>query len=826
MMNSLFKKIAAMVAGAVLSSVVLCAADGPREKILINNDWKFSLGTAGDRYKDFTHGTEYFTYQTKILSNNGNNGPVSPSFDDSAWQTVSLPHDWVVDLPYSAEASHSHGYKCVGWKYPEYSVGWYRKNVFIPESDKGRRILIEFEGIFRDSEVFCNGIYMGHERSGYASTVYDLTEYLDYGAENLITVRADASLEEGWFYEGAGIYRNVYLHKTSSTSLEPYGVILKDYLFNADRSRCTIVSEVKIDPLSREKEILVVQSLLDADGKSVAIAYAEPQTSTVSLDVTAPRLWSIDTPYLYTLRTCLYKGDMSYANLLDVVDTRIGMRSIDFDPARGFLLNGARVELKGCDLHLDHAGVGTAVPDGLWRYKLEQLKKYGFNAIRSSHNPASPAMLDLCDEMGFVVIDENRMMGINDEHFDLMERMIRRDVNHPSVILWSIGNEEWAVEYSQKGYDIARRMCDFVHSIDHTRPVTYGNCGGRDLVRATDVFGYNYIIQNGVEELHKSETSHAALGTEETTGSGTRGKYVTDNSKGWMLSLNRSGVARDETNGSDAGMQFTSDGKVLNVIERGWKYYAQRPWLGGLFYWTGFDYRGEPNPMSWPATGSQFGVLDYCGFPKDEAFYLQSCWTREPMVYVSSNWNQASREGESVDLWIYSNCDEIRLFLNGIQIGKKSMPEYGHISWPVNYKKGRLEARGFIAGKKVASYVLETPDAPYSLKIASSKPDLVADGQDVAVLDLTVVDSKGREVQNADVVLNVNVSDNATILGWGNGDPAFKVVERPVKGSGGAFPIQTFSGKAQLILRSVEGASGNVDISISGLNTEVFNLHY
>lgn len=825
-MNSLFRKIAALVLGPVLSASVIFAADIPRERILINNDWKFSLGHAGDRNKDFTHGTEYFTYQTKVLSNNGNNGPVSPGFDDSGWRTVSLPHDWVVDLPYSEEASHSHGYKCVGWKYPEYSVGWYRKKLFIPESDKGRRILIEFEGIYRDSEVFCNGIYMGHERSGYASSVYDLTEYLDYGSENLITVRADASLEEGWFYEGAGIYRNVYLHKTSATSIEPYGVVLKEYRFNPDRSQCTIVSEVKVDPLSKEKEILVVQSLLDAEGRSVALAYADPQSSVVSLDVRSPELWSIDSPYLYTLRTCLYKGDMGIENLLDVVDTRIGIRSIDFDPDKGFLLNGYRVELKGCDLHLDHAGVGTAVPDGLWRYKLEQLKKYGFNAIRSSHNPASPAMLDLCDEMGFVVIDENRMMGINNEHFDLMERMIRRDVNHPSVILWSIGNEEWAVEYSPKGYDIAKRMCDFVHSIDRSRPVTYGNCGGRDLIRATDVFGYNYIVQNGIEELHKSEPAHMGLGTEETTGSGTRGKYVTDQDKGWMLSLNRSGVARDETNGSDAGMQFSPDGKVLNVIERGWKYYAERPWLGGLFYWTGFDYRGEPNPMSWPATGSQFGILDYCGFPKDEAFYLQSCWTADPMVYVSSNWNQASREGESVDLWIYSNCDEIRLLLNGVQVGKKSMPKYGHLSWPVNYKKGKLEAQGYVRGKKITSFVMETPDYPYSLEITPSKQDLVNDGQDIVVLDISVLDTKGRFVPNADVVLNVTTSSNVTILGWGNGDPGFKVMERPENGNGAVFPIQTFSGKAQLILRSVEGASGNVDVSISGLNPEVFHLHY
>jgi len=802
------------------------AGDSVREKTLINNGWSFSLGNAGDMQKDFTHGTEYFSYVTKVRSNNGNKGPVSTDFDDSSWQVVNLPHDWVVDLPFSEEASHSHGYKCVGWKYPDSSVGWYRKKLLIPEEDRGKRILIEFEGIFRDSEVFCNGIYMGHERSGYASTVYDMTEYIEFGKENLITVRADASLEEGWFYEGAGIYRNVYLHKTDKTAIEPYGVILKDYRFTPDRSSCTVVSEVRVGKIGAESEYLLAQTLLDAEGHSVATAFSDQDNSLFELQVTSPKLWSVDYPYLYTLRTCVYKGGYGIENLLDEYDVRIGIRSIDFDPQRGFLLNGSRVELKGCDLHLDHAGVGTAVPDELWRYKLETLKAFGFNAIRSSHNPASPAMLDLCDELGIVVIDENRMFGINDEHFDLLERMIRRDVNHPSVILWSIGNEEWAVEYDPIGRNIAARMVDFVHSIDTTRPVTYGNCSGREAVLACDVFGYNYVVQNYIEEFHTRYPDRAALGTEETTGSGTRGKYVTDESKGWFRSHNRTGVATDPINGSDAGMQRTPDGKILNVIERGWKYYANRPWLGGLFYWTGFDYRGEPSPLSWPATGSQFGIFDYCGFPKEEAFYLKSCWNTEPMVHVAPAWGQGVVEGQTVDLWIYSNCDEVQLSLNGKSLGRKDMPKYGHISWPVAYKYGKLVATGLVRGKKVAEQVLESPGYATALEYKASKTALRPDGQDVVVIDFTVVDAKGNEVPDAAVPLAVSVSSNLTILGWGNGDPGFKVLERPVAGSRGSFSIQTFSGKAQLLIRSVEGASGTGTVSVVGLDCGTIALHY
>ena len=802
------------------------AGNSTREKVLFNNGWSFSLGYAGDKARDFSHGTEYFSYVAKILSNNGNEGPVSPSFDDSSWQKVNLPHDWVVDLPFAEEASHSHGYKCVGWRYPENSVGWYRKKFTVPESDRGKRILIEFEGIFRDSEVFCNGIYLGHERSGYASSVYDLTEYLDYGAENLITVRADASLEEGWYYEGAGIYRNVYLHKTGRTAVEPYGVTLKEYRFNPSRTTCTVVSEVRVDKLSTERSYLVAQTLLDADGRSVATAFSDGSANTIELEVNSPRLWSVDIPYLYTLRTCLYKGDYDIENLLDEYDVRIGIRSADFDPRQGFLLNGYRVELKGCDLHLDHAGVGTGVPDELWRYKLLQLKKYGFNAIRSSHNPASPAMLDLCDELGFLVIDENRMMGVEREHFDLVERMIRRDVNHPSVILWSIGNEEWAVEYGAKGGDIARRMTEFIHSIDSTRPVTYGNCGGRETLPGVDVFGYNYIVQNPIEDFHRRYPDHAAIGTEETTGSGTRGKYTTNPSMGWMVSLNRSGVEADKVNGSDIGMQRTPAGNVLGVIERGWKYYADRPWLGGLFYWTGFDYRGEPSPMSWPATGSQFGILDYCGFPKDEAFYLKSCWMNEPMVYIAPAWGLGANLGQTIDLWIYSNCDEVQLSLNGKSLGKKSMPRNGHLNWPLAYTSGKLTVTGLQRGKKIVEQVYESPDYPAALVCTQSKTQLRPDGQDVVVLDFTVVDTKGREVPGAAIPLAVNVSSNLSILGWGNGDPGFKVVERPVAGARGSFSIQTFSGKVQLLVRSVEGASGTGTVSVVGLDCGTILINY
>ena len=723
--------------------------------ILLNNNWTFSLGDASSMQKDFTHGTEYFTYYSKVYSANHSHAPVMPAFDDSAWQTVSLPHDWVVDLPYSAEASHSHGYKCIGWKYPRNSVGWYRKHLQIPAEDAGKQIWIEFEGIFRASQVFCNGCYLGSELSGYTSKVYDLSPYLNYGGDNVITVRCDASTEEGWYYEGAGIYRNVWLHKAGPVAIKPYTLKVNDGKPEYELA----LADASVDPVKIRAEVRI----LDADGCEVA----------------APEhRWSPDDPYLYNCEISLfYDGALSAK-----YERRFGVRSLEFNSERGLLVNGKPVKLLGCNLHLDHAGVGVAVPDGLWHYRLLQLRKYGFNAIRCSHNPASPAMLDICDEMGFLVIDENRQLGINEEQMGQLRNMIMRDINHPSVIMWSVGNEEWSMEHSASGERIARLMSEEVHKLDPSRPSTYGNAGGRELVKGVDVFGYNYIVQNPIDEYHQRWPSRLAVGTEETSGAGTRGKYETIPSEGWMAPLNR----RDTV------------GRV-NVIEHGWKFYKDRPWTLGLFYWTGQDYRGEPNPMVWPATGSQFGILDYCGYPKDEAFYLKAAWTEEPLVHICGPCN-----GE---VWVYSNCTSVRLYADGKSLGSKAMPLDGHLVWRVPTHARRFSAKGYIGRRQVASD--SWPELVQGIGISASKNSLKADGQDVVVLD----------VVSAEECLPVTV-ENAELLGWGNGNPGFKEIERPACKAGGrlngnsALEIHPFSGRAQILIRSIAGSSGNATVRI------------
>lgn len=859
--------------------------------VVINNDWTFAMGNAASKELDYTHGTEYFTYICKAQSSNHSHAPIMPEFDDSSWQKVSLPHDWAVDLPYSPEASHSHGYKCIGWKYPENSVGWYRKHIEIPAEDKGKQFFIEFEGIYRDSEVFCNGFYLGGERSGYASSVYTLTPYLNYGGDNVIAVRCDASLEEGWYYEGAGIYRNVRLYKSGPVSMKHYS--LKISQKKADGSIWTVsdgTADVYVDESCIAFDYILADAAVNRDKVTREIEIRDAEGRRVER---AERRWSIDSPYLYTLTVKLfYDGELS-----DVVTRRFGVRTLEFSPEKGLLLNGEAVKLRGANMHLDHAGVGVAVPDELWRYRISRLQEYGFNAVRTSHNCASVSMLDLCDEMGVLVIDENRQFGVNQEQLRQLRNMIDRDRNHPSVILWSVGNEEWAVEHGEKGVEIARRMSEAVHGMDRTRPSTYGNAGGPDLVKGVDVFGYNYIVQNPVEEYHRLYPEKCAVGTEETSGAGTRGVYRTVPEKGWMVPLNR----------------IDTLGRV-NVIEYGWKFYKARPWGLGLFYWTGFDYRGEPNPMKWPATGSQFGIFDYCGFPKDEAFYLKAAWKDEPSVHICGPYGD--------EVWVYSNCDEVRLYESGKSLGRREMPHDGHLVWKVSsagraagssgsgasaedsvtggpawpsglgdsaehssaggatrpsgpgtssatgltsdsaehFSTGSVavssaagtlasdssagraavssgsgssaehssaggvvrsvrgssssvsgtsavtyRAVGYRSGRKVCEDVF--PAVYDKTRLVPSKTTLKSDGQDVVIID----------IYSPETELEVKV-ENAVFLGWGNGDPGFKDVERPV---GNTMTIRPFNGCAQVIVRSLaasgSGASSSSDAASSSI---------
>ena len=765
-------------------------AQNVRETIRLDDGWKFAFGNAADPKKDFGCGTEYFNYLTKANSIH-NEGPYVANFNDSTWQEVKVPHDWVSILPYADVASHSHGYKTVGYKYPETSVGWYRKTINIPASDLGKHIALQFDGIFRNARVWFNGFYMGTEPSGYATQVYDVTEYVNYGGDNLICVRADATLEEGWFYEGAGIYRDAWLMKSAAVGVAPFGTfVYADLKQPYDKVTIYVETEVNNHSLTTQ-QCEVSHRLLDADGREVAksesstIMLRAKQTlnsQPLTLNLNTPHLWSPDDPYLYKVETTV-KVD---GRVTDVYETTTGIRDIEFDADRGFLLNGQPLKLKGVNMHQDHAGVGAAIPDALQAWRIKQLKKMGCNAYRASHNPMTPALLDICDREGILVIDENRLTGINEEHLRLLERMIKRDRNHPSVILWSNGNEEWGMENTIQGTRIAAAMREYTHLLDPTRHSTIANAGGREMVKGLDVVGFNYIVQNDVDNQKKNNPTWKIVGTEETTGCGTRGWYFKDEKyPGRMVSLNR-----------------TMEQNYENIIERGWKFYDERPWAAGLFYWTGFDYRGEPNPLSYPAHDSEFGILDYCGFPKDEAYYLKSWWTDEPVLHIFPHWNLQDHEGEEVEVWAYSNCDEVELTVNGKKLGRQPMPRNGHLKWKAVYQPGRVEATGYKNGKRILTKTIETTKAAAKVVLKADRHQIAADGQDMAIVNIELHDQKGRFVPNACPVLTFCLEGDANIIGCGNGDPSYLGSDHPDKQPCHTFSIPAFNGRAQVLIQS------------------------
>ena len=740
--------------------IAYTGASAQRSVSSLNLDWAFHLGDAASMQGDFTHGTEYFTYRAKAVGQN--KGPASVEFDDKDWTRVNLPHDWVVDLPYHGKASHSHGYKQVGWQYPQNSIGWYRRHFTVDKEDEGKAVSIRFDGIFRNAQVFCNGFYLGTEPSGYASQEYNVSEYLNYGGDNIIAVRCDATTEEGWYYEGAGIYRDTWLIKKDARHK------IDNVFYTWKDGKLTVKVEATCDYRN---------TLFDHQGNIVA-------QGKETLSISQPHLWSITDPYLYTLKTETSGGE-------DAVCTKVGLRTLTFDAKEGVLLNGQPFKFKGVDLHLDHAGVGVAVSKALWIYRINKLREIGVNAIRWSHNPASDVALDVCDSLGILCIDENRLMGTNQEHFDLLRRMIVDHRNHPSVALWSIGNEEWWIEGNDKGEKIARTMIDYARTIDDSRLYTYGCSGGFGIVKQVDIHGYNYIIQNDVDNRHKAYPDWVVVGTEETSGCGTRNVYQTDSIKGWMKSINMAGEERSKWE--------------KNVIERGWKFYRDNIWAGGVFWWTGIDYRGEPNPMVWPATGSQFGILDYCCFPKDEAYYLKAAWTDQPVLHIFPHWNLKGQEGQQVEVWAYTNMDEVELVQDGKSLGRQKADKDSHLVWNTTYRPGRLVAYGYKNGKRVITERVETTGPAEKMTIDTSKSTLQPDGQDIVVVDITLKDKKGRYVPDACNPLQVSVSGPAEILGWGNGDPGFKTDERPQGNDRRHATLKAFMGNAQVIVRGVNG---------------------
>jgi beta-galactosidase len=738
------------------------SAPTARERLLLDFGWRFAFGHATDATKDFdpVPNGATFSYFAKAGTAAG---AAAANFDDRSWRTLDLPHDWAVEVPFSSRGSGSHGYKAIGKNFPEASIGWYRKSFSIPATDLGRHIIVEFDGVFRDSQVWVNGFYLGRESSGYTSFSYDITDYLNFGGNNVITVRVDASLEEGWFYEGAGIYRHVWLTKTAPLHVAHWGTFVTTEVKgkSADvTARVTVNNDA-----TNEASFTIEQTILDAAGKTISSDTTKQLSlkpgATVEFaslfNVSNPNLWSLETPYMHTLVTTIRNGDA----VVDQYETPFGIRTIRWDANQGFFLNGKRVELMGTCCHQDHAGVGAAVPDELNVFRIAQLKKMGSNALRTSHNPPTPELLDACDRLGMLVMDENREYGINPQELGQLERLILRDRNHPSVIIWSLGNEEWSIEGSEKGTRVTQTMQTFAHRLDPTRLCTVAISGGwgNGSSVSIDVMGFNYFTHGdgrdtGNDRYHAKFPDKPSVGSEDASTFSTRGIYVEDRDHQHLTAY--------DTNKPDWGI----------TAEESWSHYAARPYVAGLFQWTGFDYRGEETPFGWPAISSQFGILDVCGFPKDNFYYYQAWWSGHPVLHLLPHWNWAGKEGQEILVWAHSNCEEVELFLNSQSLGKQAMKRNSHLQWKVKYAPGTLLARGYNGGKEIITEKVETTGEPAAVQLMPHRAAIKADREDVSVITVQVNDAQGRLVATAGNEITFQITGPGKIIGVGNGDPS------------------------------------------------------
>ncbi|MEI8290087.1 MAG: beta-galactosidase GalA [Verrucomicrobiota bacterium] len=743
-------RVFAGVMTAFLACVLnLAAADSLREHLSLDANWKFHLG-------DFGGG--WFNRSKAGI----NSGPAAQEFNDASWRSLDLPHDWAIELPFDKSAARNGGYKPVGRDFPNNSVGWYRRTFILPAEDAGRRIGLQFDGAMHDATVWVNGWLVKRHEGGYEQFREDITDLVNYGGKNTVAVRVDASNGEGWFYEGAGLYRHVWLDKTSPVAIAPEGIfVYSQFPNNTPADEVKVVVEATLqNATTASAKATIRHEIISPAGNPVAkmehalevpaISQSEAKTSVI---FNSPVLWSPESPKLYKLVTTVLRDGL----VVDRQETEFGIRTLAFDKDQGFMLNGKHYELYGTCNHQDHAGVGAAMPDALQYFRVAKLKEFGCNAYRTSHNPPTVELLDACDHLGMMVMDECRLLGSDEGNLLKWEHQIRRDRNHASVVLWSICNEE-PLQDSMVAGRVGATMQALVKKLDPTRSVTAAANTGNvysGLMEAVEVRGWNYSFGGGnTDRYHASHPNQPNVGTEEASYVSTRGVYEHDKERGYVSSYG------------------PYDTNFNPVKDHWWPHYADRPWLSGGFVWTGFDYRGEPTPYNWPCINSAFGILDTCGFPKDDFYYYQSWWTKKPVLHLLPHWNWAGKEGREIRVEALSNCEEVELFLNHQSLGKQVMPRNGRLSWQVKYAAGTLRAKGYHGGKVAAETEVETTGTPADVQLHPDRSRLSADGGDVSMITVSVTDAQGRVVPTAGNKIHFTIAGNGRILGVGNGDPS------------------------------------------------------
>ena len=788
----------------VIIAVTLASActTAPRTEESFNSGWKFNLGDM--------------------------EAAMQPGFDDATWRTLDLPHDWSIEGEFSPDNPATVG----GGALPG-GIGWYRKTFTLPAGADGKLVFIDFDGVYQESEVWINGHSLGFRPNGYISFRYEMTPWLHHGDSlNVLAVRVDNSHQpNSRWYSGSGIYRDVRLVMTQPVHVSQWGVFVTTPDVSEEESAVMVETSVT-NRTGAEQEVEVRSRILDGGGNEVAsrrdemtLGAGKEGVTEGRLGIEEPELWSVEHPALYTLVTEIRTG----GKLTDRVETPFGIRTFGFDDVNGFTLNGRSMKLQGVCNHHDLGALGAAAYPRAIERQLEWLKKMGCNAIRTSHNPPSPVLLDLCDRMGFVVMDETFDMWKMrktpyDYHLfwdewherDLADHILR-DRNHPSVILWSIGNEI-IEQWDSTGTGIAIELAGIVRDIDPTRPVTSGcnNTSADNSISssgALDVIGFNYH-QNEFGEVPERFPGMPFVATETTSALATRGHYdmPSDSVRIWPLRYGREAPSMNEDHTCSAYDNCrvpwgSTHEEALLAMEA-------YPYVSGMFVWTGFDYLGEPTPYRWPSRSSYFGIIDLAGFPKDAFYLYQSAWSSEPVLHLFPHWNW--QEGDTIDVWAYTSSDQVELFLNGESLGVKGKPEGSmHMQWRVPWAPGRLEARSAGDGEPLES-VVETTGVPAAIRLTADRAVISDDPMDLSFVTVQIIDDEGREVPTAGNHVTFNLVGNGQIIGVDNGlqtslEP-FKATER-----------DAFNGRCLAIIRS-GGEPGSLRLTAESEGLEPASL--
>lgn len=764
------------------------AGRAARETLSLNRGWLFHEGDIEEIQAD-GHKRAYLQSKTR-----SGEGVISQDFDDTEWEKVNLPHDYV--LAHRPERGIPQYCGC-----RKRGVVWYRRHFRLEESDRGKNIELVFDGAASFAEVYFNGAPVVSSRSGYTAFRCDVTPMAEYGDFlNTIAVRVDGSSCEGWWYEGGGLYRDTWLVKRTARHFLTDG-IHADPRLGAD-GEWVLPFEAEVGNTGEKNASVTAEvTLVAPDGKIAAHGVSRPVTAkifeTAKIAFKLPvgkkvQIWELDRPRLYRVEAKLL--DTKTGETLDETSLRIGFRTIRFDADKGFFLNGKPVKIYGTCNHQDHACVGVALPKSVERFRIRKLKEMGCNAYRSAHNPPSASLLDVCDELGMLVMDENRHFSTAEQYLEHLQWLVRRDRNHPSVILWSLFNEE-PLQGGWVGYEMARKMAALVKKLDDSRFTTGAMNGGflteLNASCALDVIGINYY-QFDYDKYHQKAPKHPVISSEDTSAIITRDAPATVWEKNILSDLDTEAVPWGATH------------------RNSWKKIAERPWMSGCFIWTGFDYRGEPTPYPWPANSSYFGILDLCGFPKNAFYIHQAQWRKDiPVLHLAPHWNLNVPNGEKVRVLAISNAKVVELFLNGKSCGRQKVDPYEMNTFEVAYEQGELKAVSYDGhGGKVAETVRRTAGKPFALRLEPDRTEVADDAYDTVPVSVYAVDRDGVRVPDATDEIAFSLSGDGVIVGVGNGDENSLESELEPK-------RKLFQGYAQTMIRAKLGGRGQIVLRAS-----------